>query len=61
MRHTFSIWRTKPGDDFQLWAKCGCGYEVFARTYDDLSVLVRDHRLDAHTLEQLDREEQQHA
>lgn len=59
--HRVSVWRTRPEDGWQIYARCSCGTEWYCRTYGDLEIVVSEHREDARALAQLEQEERAHS
>ena len=58
--HNFHVGRDRIDAGWGLRARCRCGHEVAARTYDDLHALINDHYDDARRLAQIEQEEQHH-
>lgn len=59
--HNFSVWRTPPDQGFTLWARCKCGLELFARSYEDLAILTAEHYEDVLTTRDLEEQERAHS
>lgn len=58
--HNFRIWRTAPDDGYTLWAKCMCGVELYANTYDEMAGLTADHFEAALAEAEAEAEEREH-